>query len=381
MSTEPLGPSAPDQRIAFFLPSLAGGGAERVLLDLAIASAGLGYQVDLVLASATGPYLRDVPPSVRLVDLRCRRVATAFLPLLGYLRRVRPRALLSTMDHANVVAIMAAKLAPGVRVTVRQAQSMAWTVNASGLRVKALAWMVRWVYRAAHAVIAVSRGAADELAAFVGMPREQVHVIPNPVLTERVMEGADTALSDPWFVEGQPPVILGTGRLNPAKGFDTLIRAFAELRQRQPCRLLILGEGELRSELEALAAELGLGEEVRLPGFVENPFQYMARAGVFVLSSRVEGLPNALIQAMAVGAQVVSTDCPNGPSEILENGRLGPLVKVDDVEGMAKAIEAALAGPPQARPRGWSEPYRPEAVTQTYLEAMGAARPTAADAA
>lgn len=368
-------PGLADQatRIAFFLPSLAGGGAERVMLDVAIATAKLGHQVDLVLASATGPYLRDVPPSLNLVDLARSRVATAFFPLLGYLRRARPQVLISTMDHANVVAALAAKFVPGVRVAVRQANTMRWAAEASGPRTRLLAWMVRRLYRSTDVVIAVSQAMADELAGFIGVPRERIHVVLNPVITDRLAEGARQPLDDPWFEEGQPPVVLGVGRLGPSKGFDTLIRAFGKAQERVPCRLLILGEGALRPDLESLAAGLGLADVVRMPGFADNPFQYMARAGVFVLSSRSEGLPNVLIQAMATGAPVVATDCLSGPNEILEGGRLGRLVTVDDVAGMAQAIEETLAGPIQHRPEGWADPYRLERVSRAYLEAMGVA--------
>src|SRR5262249_37227290 len=149
-------------------------------------------------------------------------------------------------------------------------------------------------------------------------------------------------LSHPWFAPGSLPVILGVGRLTWQKDFPTLIKAFALVRSRQPARLLILGEGEKRLELETIVKELGLAADVCLPGYVDNPFAYMHRCSAFVLSSASEGLPNSLIEAMACGAPVISTDCASGTAEILENGRYGPLVPVGDVEAMATAISATL---------------------------------------
>ena len=165
-------------------------------------------------------------------------------------------------------------------------------------------------------------------------------------------------------------MVLAAGRLVALKGFDTLLRAFARVRQQMPARLVILGEGSERSNLERLAAELGVAADVDMPGFDPNPFRYMKRAGVFVLSSRYEGLPNVLIQAMACGCPVVSTDCPNGPAEILDGGRYGPLVPVDDVEALAYAMAQALAGKVAPAPTEWLEQFRVEVVAEQYLRVM-----------
>jgi len=181
---------------------------------------------------------------------------------------------------------------------------------------------------------------------------------------------ADAPVEHPWFQPNQPPVILGVGRHHFQKGFDTLLRAFARVRQQMPARLVILGEGPERPNLERLAAELGVAADVDLPGFDPNPFRYMRWAGVFVLSSRYEGLPNVLIQALACGCPVVSTDCPSGPSEILDGGRYGALVPVDDVEAMAQAIVRALLGQVAPAPAEWLEQFRVEAVAEQYLRVM-----------
>jgi glycosyltransferase involved in cell wall biosynthesis len=197
-----------------------------------------------------------------------------------------------------------------------------------------------------------------------------MRVIYNPVIDAALYAKADAPVEHPWFQPNQPPVVLAAGRLVALKGYDTLLRAFARVRQETFARLVILGEGPERPNLERLAAELGVAADVDMPGFDPNPFRYMKRAGVFVLSSRCEGLPNVLIQALACGCPVVSTDCPSGPSEILDGGRYGALVPVDDVEAMAGAIVRALLGQVAPAPSAWLEQFRVEVVAEQYLRVM-----------
>lgn len=329
-------------RLALFLPSLRGGGAERVMVHLARGFAERGFQVDLVLAKAEGPYLAEVPPSVRVVDLRASRVLFSLPGLVRYLRKERPYALLSALNHANVIVCLAHRLA---RVPSRLVISEHNTLSASrpqNARGRLLPWFMRWTYPWADAVIAVSQGVAEDLVRTLGISAERVKVIYNPVVDDDLLTKSKEPLDHPWFTEGAPPVILGVGRLTEQKDFPNLIRAFALVRAQRPARLMILGEGELRPQLEALVHELGLQDDVALPGFVKNPYAYMARAAVFVLSSRWEGLGVALIEAMASGTPVVSTDCPSGPREILEDGRWGRLVPVGDVDALAEAIVTTL---------------------------------------
>lgn len=371
--------------LAFLLPSLRGGGAERVLIDLAIEAAGRGAAVDMVVVNQDEAVQTDLGPLVRLVDLERSRVAFALPALVGYLRKSRPRALLSTLEHTNVLAVLAGRLArPGparrsegrTRVVVREANTV--SEDLAGPKGRFVRGAMRLAYRAADAVVAVSDGVARSLMSELGLDERRVRVIYNPVLTRRVYAGAAEPLEHPWFAPGQPPVVLGVGRLTEQKGFDTLLRAFARVRAAVPCRLLLLGEGEERAALEALAGELGVAEQFAMPGFAANPFAYMARCGVFVLSSRWEGLPNVLIQALAVGAAAVATDCPSGPAEVTDGGELAALVPVDDVEALAVAIEAALVGAAGRRelPAGWRERYDVEAVTAEYLTVLRGDSPT-----
>jgi glycosyltransferase involved in cell wall biosynthesis len=335
--------------IAFFLPSLRAGGAERVVANLVQGIARRGLPVDLVLAAAEGAFLDQLPAAVRLIDLRASRVLQTLRPLTRYLRRERPRILISSMHHANLVALWAARLAgqqTPVIVTVHN------TLSQTPRRDLADRWiwpgLIRAFYPGARGIVAVSSGTADDLARAAKIPRERIQVIYNPVITPATAALARQVPDHPWFAHGQPPVILGVGRLTWAKDFSTLIRAFAQVRRRRPARLIIVGEGEERSALTSLAKELGVADDVAFPGFRADALAFMANSALFVLSSVSEALPTVLIEALAVGARVVSCDCPSGPREILQDGRLGALVPVGDVTAMSAAILDALDRP--ARP-------------------------------
>ena len=209
---------------------------------------------------------------------------------------------------------------------------------------------------------------------FTGVSPEKVRTIYNPVVTEDLAVQAQAPLAHPWFdvdASERIPVVLAAGRLTGQKDYPTLLRAFKEVRNQRPARLMILGEGQQRSALEALVKDLGIQEDVSLPGFVDNPFAYMARADLFVLSSAWEGLPGVLIQAMACGCPVVSTDCPSGPREILEGGTYGPLVEVGDARGLAEAMLSTLESsvpPPQLKAR--ASDFSVEAISDEYLAAL-----------
>jgi glycosyltransferase involved in cell wall biosynthesis len=280
------------------------------------------------------------------------------VPLTGYLRRERPRVLVSSISHANLIALWAARLARRATPVVVTEHTTVSQATAPGGRLAERFGprLVRNFYPWAACVVAVSRGAADDLARTTGIPRDRVRVVYNPVITPSIMAQARQAPDHPWFAPGQPPVILGVGRLSRAKDFPTLIRAFAQVRRRRPVRLIILGEGEDRPGLEALVGELDLADDVALPGFRDNAMAYMAGSALFVLSSAWEGLPTVLIEALAAGARVVSTDCPSGPREILQDGRLGALVPVGDAGKLAESMIDALDRPAGTLP--------PDALTQ-----------------
>ena len=231
---------------------------------------------------------------------------------------------------------------------------------------------MRVSYRSVDAIVAVSQGVADDIARTTGLPSARIRVICNPVVTAKMLGLAQEPVAHPWLRPDSPPVILAAGRLTKQKDFATLIRAFQRVRQSQPCRLLILGKGQLQSDLESLASALGVRDEVDFPGFVANPYAYMAKAALFALSSAWEGSPNVLTEALALGTPVVATDCPSGPREILQGGRYGRLVPVGDVQRLGEAIIATLTNPlPGEVLRRAAAPYSANESAGAYLNALG----------
>jgi glycosyltransferase involved in cell wall biosynthesis len=333
--------------------------------------------VDLLKVRRHGPDLPEVPASVRIIDLGSSHTYGCLPGLVRYLRRERPVALLSDKDRVNRTALLARLLA---RVPTRLVLSSGTTIS---IDLATRGPLERWVqrhsmgrlYPFADQVIVTSAGVADDMAAYTGLPRERMRVVPSPVVPESLFTAELPRPDHPWFGDPGTPLILSAGELCRRKGFDTLVRAFARVRAQRPSRLLILGRGGAREGLLRLAAELGVGADLALPGFVTEPYGYMAHADLFAFSSRWEGLGFVLIEALAVGTPVVSTDCPSGPREILADGRYGPLVPVDDVAAMAEAMIAALDHPlPAETLREAARPYAIEAATDAYLDAMGLPR-------
>lgn len=365
-----------DVAVAIFIPSLDGGGAERAVVALANGIATRGYRVDLVLSAAKGPYLSDVLPQVRVVDLQTPKVIKSLWPLVRYLRHEKPRAMLSALNHANVVAVLARALARvGTRLVVSERTTISVAAaQAQDFFARSVYRLLPWAYRRADAIVAVSQDAARDLERFAQLPVPSVRAIYNPFHLDRIGRLAAEPHGHAWLASGLRPVVLGVGRLTGAKDYRTLIRAFSLIRTRHCARLLILGEGELRGELEVLGKSCGLSDDdFQMPGFVANPFAYLARATLFVLSSGREGLPGVLVEAMACGTPVVSTDCPSGPREILEGGRWGRLVPVGDVDALAQAMDAALSTPRNSLPdtRKRAQDFDQERAVDAYLDTLG----------
>ncbi|WP_046174500.1 glycosyltransferase [Domibacillus indicus] len=361
------------KKVALFLPSLAGGGAERIMLSLAEEFVQSGHEVDLVLAKAEGPYMAHVLPDIHIVDMNSPRVLFSLFPLVRYLKVHRPQSILSALDHANVVAVLASMLARMKTKTVVSIHSnMTHTPSVPSRRLisKWLPPLVKWSFMKADHVVAVSQGVSEDAAAKLKLPEGRIQVIYNPVVDEELIARSKKPAGHPWLDKKEVPVLLGTGRLSPVKDFPNLIRAFARLREERPAKLIILGEGEQREELEKLIQSMGLEQDIDLPGFVSNPYAYMNKADLFVLSSRAEGLPTVLIEALASGTKVVSTDCPSGPKEILKEGKYGPLVPVGDSEALFQAIRSVLdkAGLPKKEEA--CQPYVKHHVSRQYLEIL-----------
>ena len=362
-----------NNRIAMFQPSLRSGGAERVSLNIAGGLADRGFKVDMVLTEKVGPLLAVVPSDVRVVDLGARRVLTSLTGLARYLRRDVPAALITHQWHTSLVALWARWFA-GVdtRIVAKAPNTLSMLAQSpASLRSRMVPRMVRVFAKHMDEIVAVSRGVAEDLAITARVSLGDIHVINNPVVTPDLLNRSREAVDHPWFDESAPPVILGAGRLVREKDFATLIRAFALVRQERPARLLIVGEGVERPILEALVRDLGLGIDVQLPGYVENPNALMSRCAVFVLSSVTEGLAGVLIEALAAGAPVVATDCRWSPREILDGGRLGRLVPPREERAMAAAILATLDQPVERASVEELERYSLDFAVERYLRVLG----------
>lgn len=360
------------QVISLFIPSVHGGGAEKAMLVFAAELVKRGFGVDLVVAKFQGPHVSSIPQGVRVVDLQSSRMLKAIPRLVQYFAETRPQAVYSTITHANIAAVWAARRAGlTAPVIVRQSNApRAETKSSMGRYIASR--IIPFAYPHASGIIAVSDGVRSELLELNRHLARLTKVVPTPVLTKEVQQLGAENPSHPWLQDSGAPVILSAGRLEYHKGMLDLIRAFRRVRDIRPARLVILGEGSERGRLESEVARLGLSQDVSLPGFSSNPFSFMKRASVFVLASHYEGLPNVLIQALAFGTPVVATDCRSGPAEILDGGRLGRLVRVGNIGELAAAIEQSLDSPRQelGQKEVWQR-YGAEHATTQYLAIAG----------
>lgn len=333
-----------------------------------------GYPVDLIKVRKHGPNLDTLPDGVRVIDSGVSSTVLALPALTRYLRRHRPAVLLCDKDKVNRIALLARWLS-GARQT-RLVLSMGTTIS---IELENRGWLDRciqrfsmgYLYRLADQVIVTCNDVADDMSRYTGLPRGRIISVESPVIPATLFEHQPDRPDHPWFADDGAPVILGVGELSVRKNFAMLIRAFAQLRQQQPCRLVIVGRGKKLDELKALATELGVADAVDFPGFQTDVYAYMAHAAAFAMTSRWEGLGFVLIEAMAAGTPVASTRCPSGPREILQDGRLGPLVDVDDAPALAQALAQVLAKPlPADTLREGARPYEIEAATDAYLRAF-----------
>ena len=386
------------ERVAFLLENLRGGGAERVTLDLAEGFSALGYDVDLLVCEARGVLLDSIPSSINLVVLKPANQLTGlwaargapggglsallscmaaireiprsmrFIPAIGdYLQRACPSVLLSALPKSNIAAVLAqARVGVSTRIFVGAHISM-FLRSQQGLengrgQAHHMIPLLRHCYSRAAGVIAVSEGVAEDAVSFLHVDPDRVHVVYNPITVSGTVEEVDEPPSHRWFFPDAAPVILGIGRLVAQKNFPLLIEAFARARQHADIRLIILGGDETsaeqmahRNELLELAVGLGVGSDVDLAGYQPNPYHYLRAARMFVLSSDYEGFANVIVEALLAGCPVVSSDCPSGPAEILNNGQYGLLTPVNDIEQLAAAIVTTLntvLEPQKLRQRG-----------------------------
>lgn len=387
------------RRVAFYIPSFERGGIERFVVDLSHALVYRGVDVDVLVHDA-GSRIDDLPDSVRIVRLPGNRLlggafSTAFprhvavalssLPsYVSYMQRESPDLILAV--QLGAVGVLGSRLARSdATVVVRESNTPSTATAETAHRTGRLTPLAkRLVYPRADHIVAISRGAANDVAEWLDVPRERVTVIYNPTNNDRIVARSRESIDHPWF-DDDVPVVISAGRFTDQKDFTTLIRAFSRVREWRDVRLVLLGDGDNRGELEDLVADLGVGADVAFLGYVDNPYGYVARADVFVFSSRYEGLGNALIEAVAVGTPSIATDCPNGPRETLVDGEGGELVPVGDDEAMAEAIERYLDDPALAErylavAQEHLDRFTPATAADQYLsllesDALGGSRP------
>ena len=378
------GPIPNKPHVGVILGNVAGGGP-RVILNLAEVLIKRGYQVDLVMDEFTGDYRSAIPQDIRLYRLRARSLNRELLAycrergirvnaltlnpvaalwtwivlnrkhrgfrvrkrhalyayiVVRYLRRVRPKLLLSAVHYGNAAAIYASELTGGSVPVVASVHTDAGRFTGDQPS------LTRALYSRADAVVAVSEGVAGSVKRLLGVNDERIHTIYNPIPHSEILGLAHHEVSHPWFKGGAPPVLLSVGRENRVKDYPTLIEAFGLLHRRLRARLVIMGRFSepYKVELTSQARGYGVEDDLQFMGFDENPYSYMRRAALLVSSSYMEGLPTVLIEAMACGTPVVSTDAQHGPSEILDGGKWGKLVPVRDAPALAQAMVEVLRG-------------------------------------
>ncbi len=350
--------------IAFFIPALNGGGAQRVVVNLANALVQLTNRpIHVVLVRREGQFLSELRPEIKVFSLGKRHTVLSLVSLAVYLRKERPAVLMSSMNYVNIAAVLAHYLAgrPG-RLVLREANVFAPKYAQLGLRTRVLRMLMKLSYRFADGLIANSQDTMRSLLHNgITLPNNSV-VIGNPV----ILPDAEAREGIPQITDS--PYICAIGRLVPQKGFDFLLKGLAACKNKD-LHVVILGEGPLRETLLRQARSLGLQDRLHLPGFINPPTDVLLKSKAFVLSSRWEGFGNVIVEALSLGVPVISTTCPGGPREILDYGRYGELIPIDDIGALASAIEGAvecpIVSPDERRKR--AREYAPDSIVETYL--------------
>jgi len=364
----------PKRHIAFLTDKLSIGGVGRVLVNFANELSFRGFRVDLVVGKGTGPYSELLSTQVKIFEIGTTNRLGALPKLAAYLLLNRPAVLATDRLRLNFLALDATRLTMSkakVVMTAHVPLSMR-LARISPSKRKKMAKRIKAYIPRNHSLIGVSKGVARDMVNSLGFPPEKTHVIYNPIITPKMLQMAGDPVDHPWFKEKTLPILLSAGRFYDQKDFPMLINAFEKVWKRQKCRLVILGEGKEKENIVKLVRQKGLSQFVFMPGFVINPYKFMAKANIFVLSSKWEGFGNVLAEAMALGTPVVSTDCQYGPNEILENGKYGPLVPVGDTEAMAKAIEEVLSAPlPKQLLRKGADRFGVEQSVRKFTKVLG----------
>ena len=358
------------RRVAIFLPNLRLGGAERLHVNLAEEWSHSDVSTEFVLRNATGELLGLLPASATVVDLQAPRVRNVLWPLIEYFKQSKPDAIIAAMWPLTVLAPLAARLTGYKgRVIVSEHSPLSIAYSRHGqLHRLALRVSQRLCYQLADVKVAASSGIADDLATLSCLPREQFKVIYNPAALGKVNT---RSVCPEQLIDRPGPIILTVGALKPVKRHDLLIEAFSRLPLSLRATLCILGEGQMREQLRRQIDRLGLQDKVLLPGFALDTGPWYAHSDLFVLSSDYEGFGNVIVEAMEYGVPIVSTDCPVGPREILEDGKYGRMVPLNDPGALAQAFIATLS---EKRDRSdlkvRARDFSIKTIAQQYLESI-----------
>lgn len=356
------------EKIGLFIPTLTGGGAQRVAINLASGLVERGCDVEIIVIREEGALVKSVHPKVGIASLSAERTALSIPSLSWKMYNDDFDAIISFMGYVNVCAMISQYLSFSNHVSIlTEHTTVSAQSGAQGGRGQVVKYLSKILYPVADAVVGVSEGVKSDIRNSINLQSGQVYRVYNPVVTNELCRLASESAKHPWFGNSEP-VILGVGRLIRDKNFELLIRAFQRLNKRREARLIILGEGPERSKLEQEVRRQGISDRVDMPGFKRNPYCYMSASDVVALSSSREGFGNVLVEAMACGTPVVSTDCPSGPSEILEGGQWGPLVPVGDAEKLSHAILSILENPPPSKMlKERSKDFTNEKAAREYL--------------
>ncbi|GAA0367797.1 glycosyltransferase [Bacillus horti] len=357
------------KKIVLLVPNLGGGGAEKVMLTLLKTIKKETADVTLLMVHKSGELVHQIPAEANTVDLGIKKLRHAPRKLIQELNRIRPDVILSTLTAMNfVLLVIKPFLAGKPKIVVRETNPPSPKYK-DNLKMKLL---YQLLYRRSDQIIAISEGVAEDLIQYARLAnhKEKISVIYNPIHLSFIQQSMDQPIMHSWLNQKHTPVLLAIGRLVEQKDFHTLLRAFHQVRQQLDSKLIILGEGEQKEQLQALTKELGLTEYVLFDGFVDNPYPYLKRADLFVLSSKWEGFGLVLAEALATNTPIVSTKCRGAPAEILEEGRYGRLVEPGDDQAMAEAILDQLQEPLQENLEGRARQFDVGAITEKYVHTL-----------
>lgn len=379
-------------KIAFLLMSFRAGGGERNILELAKGFADFGYDINMLVVKPVGQYAEHVDPRIKILDMDAGRIIFALPKIISYLKKERPKIILATDEYTHLMSLISSTLAGGrTKVVLRVGNIFSILFKQyKRRRDKLIPFLAKIFFKRAYKVIAVSHGVAEDFQKLFKIDSRKIEVINSPKRLDFIKEESQKSPGHPWLEKKDKPVILAVGRLRFQKDFEGLIRAFAEIKKEIDSRLIILGVGREQKKLEQLVKDLNIEDFVSLPGFSHNPFAYMARCDVFILSSRWEGLPNTILEAMACGAPVIATDCNSGPREILAPGtnfgkrisegleyvEYGVLVPIERPEFLREAIKIFLSdgqmrGKYVQKSRERSLDFDAKKIFQKYKIALG----------